>query len=78
MAREGIDIIHSDGTTETWYATSATVGMENPMSNSGDMIVGGTDGAPVSLSPGTEGQFLITSSGAPTWATVPSANGQSF
>ena len=28
MAREGIDIIHSDGTTETWYATSATVGSE--------------------------------------------------
>ena len=28
MAREGIDIIHSDGTTETWYATSVNAGTE--------------------------------------------------
>ena len=46
MAREGINIIHSDGTTETWYATSATVGSEvsaNPTLSGDEEILTGID-----------------------------------
>ncbi|MDR2737376.1 MAG: hypothetical protein LBB18_00325 [Puniceicoccales bacterium] len=54
--------IKPDGTTLTVNAengvASATVGMENPMTNAGDMIIGGTSGAPTKLTKGSAGKIL--------------------
>lgn len=41
----------------------------NPMSTDGDMIVGGTSGAPTSLPVGANGEILRTVSGLPAWST---------
>jgi hypothetical protein len=48
----------------------AKIGMKNPMTQVGAMIVGGVDGAPKELSPGTNGFVLTMVGGIPTWATV--------
>lgn len=44
------------------------VGMSNPMTAAGDIIVGGTDGEPEKLVKGTDGKVLKMVSGAPAWA----------
>ena len=66
----------------SWIVTDITrfdeAGMENPMTTAGDIIIGGTDGAPTRLAAGSNGQFLVMDSGAPAWVTVPAANGNSF
>lgn len=49
-------------------ATNAE-GMENPMQNPGDLIVGGTGGTATALPAGTEGQVLKVVSGSPALAT---------
>lgn len=54
------------------------VGMANPMTTAGDMIIGGVDGVPTRIAKGTTGQFFVMGESAPGWVTVPSANGQSF
>lgn len=46
----------------------AVGGMTNPMTAAGDMIVGGTNGAPEKLVKGTDGKVLKMVSGAPAWA----------
>lgn len=43
-------------------------GIENPMTTAGDLIVGGTDGAPTRLAKGADGKVLKMVSGAVTWA----------
>jgi hypothetical protein len=43
-------------------------GLTNPMDASGDIIVGGTSGAPAKLAKGSDGQFLKLASGTPSWA----------
>lgn len=48
-------------------------GMANPMTADGDLIVGGSDGAPLRLGAGTSGQVLTVVSGVPAWA--PSSGG---
>lgn len=53
-----------------WSADAA--GMTNPMTTAGDLIRGGTSGAPTRLGIGTTGQVLTVSSGLPAWVT-PSA-----
>lgn len=51
---------------------SATdVGFANPMTAAGDLIVGGTAGAPGALAVGTENQIITVSSGTPTWEDRP-------
>jgi len=50
-------------------ATNAPGGMDNPMENVGDLIVGGTGGSATALPIGTEGQVLKVVSGAPAWGT---------
>jgi len=45
-------------------------GMSNPMTTAGDLIVGGTDGAPTRLAKGTDGQVLTLASGLPSWAAA--------
>jgi hypothetical protein len=37
--------------------------MQNPMTTAGDIIVGGTSGAPTRLAKGTEGQALVINNG---------------
>ena len=46
----------------------ADPGMANPMTSAGDLITGGSLGAPARIAKGTEGQHLAIVSGAPTWA----------
>ena len=42
-------------------------GMSNPMTASGDIIYGGTAGAPTALAKGTDGEVLKLVSGIPSW-----------
>ena len=49
-------------------ATNAPGGMDNPMENAGDLIVGGTGGTATALPAGTTGQALkIDTDGVPAW-----------
>lgn len=43
-------------------------GMANPMTTAGDIIIGGTSGAPTRLAAGTNTYVLTMVSGAPAWA----------
>lgn len=43
-------------------------GMSNPMTAAGDIIVGGSSGAPARLAKGTDGKVLTMSSGSPVWS----------
>lgn len=52
-------------------------GMANPMTADGDLIVGGSDGAPLRLGAGTNGQVLTVVSGQPAWATPTGGGGSS-
>ena len=47
---------------------------KNPMTAAGDIIYGGTSGAPTRLAKGTDGQVLTLASGYPSWA-APSGGG---
>jgi hypothetical protein len=49
------------------YFDVASAGMTNPMAASGDMIYGGTAGAPTALAKGTDGEILTLVSGLPSW-----------
>lgn len=50
-------------------------GMTNPMTTAGDMITGGTSGAPSRLGVGADGQVLKVVSGAPVWTTPDAGTG---
>lgn len=65
-----------DGTTVTitdGVISSSGSGTTNPMTAAGDIIIGGTSGAPTRLAKGTDGQVLTLASGLPSWATGGSA-----
>jgi hypothetical protein len=65
------DSLQSSDHTKQWSmpaATSALIG--NPMSASGDIIYGGTSGAPTRLGKGSDGQVLTLASGLPSWANA--------
>ena len=66
-AGSGLDADLLDGKQGSYY-------LHNPMTASGDIIVGGASGAESRLAKGTDGQVLTLAAGAPTWAT-PSAGG---
>lgn len=55
------------------YAEDASevVGMQNPMTTSQDLIVGGTAGAPVRLPVGSNGNVLSIANGAVAWQPAP-------
>lgn len=55
--------------------SSIDTGMLNPMTAAGDIIVGGSSGAPDRLAIGTNGQVLTVDSGVPTWQTIPTQIG---
>ncbi len=66
VAGAGINI---DGTTDP--AQIAVINTNpNPMTASGDLIRGGTSGAPTRLGIGTNGQVLTVVAGAPAWAAA--------
>lgn len=46
-------------------------GLTNPMTTKGDIIVGGTAGAPARLGVGSSTQFLGVTSGTPAWKAAP-------
>ena len=46
------------------------IGFANPMTTAGDIIYGGTSGAPTRLAKGTTGQILMQSLNAPVWTTI--------
>ncbi len=50
-------------------------GMINPMTDNGDVIIGGAHGEPQRLNIGVSGQVLTVSSGAPAWKTIPVQTG---
>lgn len=61
--------IKVDGTTVSINngVISAAGSLSNPMTAAGDLIIGGTAGAPARLPKGTDGQALILVAGAPAW-----------
>ncbi|MBR8344645.1 hypothetical protein [Burkholderia ambifaria] len=52
-----------------YFTVRGLGGLANPMTTAGDIIVGGTAGAPARLGVGSAGQVLTVVSGAPAWAT---------
>lgn len=78
IAQDGkIWICTAGGSPGTWAQVGAGGGgaMTNPMTTPGDLIDGGTAGAPQRLGIGSAGQALIVSSGAPAWGAVGFAGG---
>lgn len=63
------------GATDVIEVTAGGAGMTNPMTTDGDIITGGTAGAPQRLAVGTDGHVLTVVSGAPAWQA---AGGGSF
>lgn len=64
----------SDSQLITAKAALAGGGMTNPMTDEGDMIIGGASGAPTRLQFGTSGQLLVMgASGKPEWSDKPAA-----
>jgi hypothetical protein len=59
------------GTGATTKATAFNA--LSPMSASGDLIYGGSSGAATVLAKGSDGQVLYLASGAPSWASIPTA-----
>ena len=57
------------GLTSLTLPTSGTL-VANPMSAAGDLIIGGTAGAPSRLAATTNGYVLTLSAGAPVWAAT--------
>lgn len=51
------------------YKFSVADGMVNPMTTAGDIVKGGTSGAPERLAIGSTGQVLTVTAGAPAWET---------
>ena len=54
------------GANLAWATPSG--GLTNPMTTAGDLIVGGTAGAPTRLAVGAEGSGLVIANGSETWA----------
>lgn len=71
--------VNSDGTVslrtaaQTLSDLGASSGMSNPMTTAGDIIVGGSGGAPERLGIGSNGQVLTVSGGVPAWVDAGTA-----
>ena len=73
-------MIYANGTDVVTYGAAG--GFSNPMTTTGDIIIGGSSGTPARLAAGTNGHVLTLSSGSPAWAAptaagVDSVNGSS-
>lgn len=60
-----------------WAAAAATGGMANPMTAAGDLIVGGTSGAPARLAIGANGDCLTSTGSTEAWGSCGSGGGSS-
>lgn len=60
------------------WAIFTGAGMANPMTAAGDLIIGGTAGAPQRLAKSADGKILKLVSGAPAWADESAAVAQSI
>jgi hypothetical protein len=67
QAGSGISLTYNDASNTLTITSTASGGMTNPMTASGDIITGGASGAPQRLAKGTDGQVLTLVSGAPAW-----------
>lgn len=57
------------------FVIAPETGMTNPMTAAGDLIVGGSAGAPTRLAAGSNGQVLGISSGVPAWVSAAAGDG---
>jgi hypothetical protein len=71
VAGTGISLTYNDAANTLTIEATSGGGMTNPMTTAGDIIVGGTGGAPQRLGAGSNGQILAVSSGAPAWQSIP-------
>ena len=62
------------GTTSLTLPTSGTLAI-NPMTTAGDLVIGGTSGAPTRLAAGTDGYTLTMIGGAPAWGAPAGGGG---
>ena len=58
-----------------WENVEGPASLSNPMTDAGDMIVGGTAGTPTGLPKGVDGKLLSMSAGAIEWANPPVGGG---
>ena len=65
------DYLGSTDGIPTWKTGIPGGGMANPMTDEGDLIVGGTAGAPSVLTHGDEDEVLTTKSGILSWEALP-------
>ena len=68
---------YSSGSHNYTWEEAAPNGMSNPMTAAGDIIIGGTSGAPTRLAKGTQGQVLSVGSNGLEWANASSGGGGS-
>jgi hypothetical protein len=67
-ARLGVLPISAGGTGQTSKSTAFDA--LSPMTSSGDIIYGGASGTGTRLAKGSDGQYLILSSGVPAWSSL--------
>lgn len=65
---DGLLYSKDDAGMETALSGGGSGGMANPMTTAGDMIIGGSSGAPARLQAGTNGQIIKMVAGSPAWA----------
>lgn len=66
---ELVEVTQAGGSRRTTAAAIAALGLANPMTTAGDLIVGGASGAPTRLAVGAGGQVLGIVGGVPTWVS---------
>lgn len=73
VAGSNVSIVgDSSANTITINSSGSSGGMVNPMTTAGDIIIGGTNGAPTRLGKGSNNTFLsINSGGALEWTSAP-------
>jgi hypothetical protein len=76
-AKTGGGVFAKDDTGTETTLSGGSSGMANPMTAAGDIIIGGTAGAPSALAKATDGNVLTLVSGAPAWAAAPGGGGAS-
>jgi hypothetical protein len=59
----------------SWDDVAEASGLTNPMTTTGDIIVGGASGVPARLAVGAAGRILGSSGTTPSWVAVPTFRG---
>lgn len=66
-SEEAGKVLTADGEGGAVWGAGSGSGMENPMRNLGDIILGGVAGTPTALGKGLNGQVLKVTNGIPQW-----------